>query len=129
MYVQHRLRERASEVNALLQQGASFYVCGDAMNMAREVNLVVGRIISEHRGLPQAKVEEIVKYMRATAQYQVSLATLLSAPYESVIRRPRAALGSASRISSAMSFHLTHANHVFPIRRMSGPESNPINAV
>jgi NADPH-ferrihemoprotein reductase len=73
VYVQHRLKERAKEVNELLQQKAYFYVCGDAANMAREVNAVLSQILSAERGIPEAKAEEIVKQMRAANQYQVCL--------------------------------------------------------
>ncbi|KAK0629716.1 hypothetical protein B0T17DRAFT_195292 [Bombardia bombarda] len=70
VYVQHRLKERAVEINELLEKKAYFYVCGDAANMAREVNTVLGQILSEQRGITEAKAEEIVKNMRATNQYQ-----------------------------------------------------------
>ncbi|KAL1874786.1 hypothetical protein VTK73DRAFT_140 [Phialemonium thermophilum] len=70
VYVQHLLKERAKEINELLEQKAFFYVCGDAANMAREVNAVLGQIISEQRGVPETKAEEIVKNMRAANQYQ-----------------------------------------------------------
>lgn len=70
IYVQHRLKERAEEVNKLLEQKAYFYVCGDAANMAREVNDVLAQIISEQRGVPKSKGEEIVKSMRSANQYQ-----------------------------------------------------------
>ncbi len=71
VYVQHRLKERAKEVNELLQQKAFFYVCGDAANMAREVNAVLAQIIAEGRGVSEQKGEEVVKHMRAANQYQV----------------------------------------------------------
>ena len=71
VYVQHRLQERAKEINDLLEKKAYFYVCGDAANMAREVNTVLGRILTEQRGISEAKAEEIVKNMRASNQYQV----------------------------------------------------------
>jgi hypothetical protein len=71
--VQHRLQEHAKEVNELLQQKAYFYVCGDAANMAREVNTVLAKIMAEQRGIPEAKAEEIVKSMRSANQYQVCL--------------------------------------------------------
>ncbi len=71
VYVQHRLKERAKEVNELLEQKAYLYVCGDAANMAREVNSVLAQIIAEQRGIPETKGEEIVKNMRAANQYQV----------------------------------------------------------
>ncbi|KAI9171035.1 NADPH--cytochrome P450 reductase [Paramyrothecium foliicola] len=70
VYVQHRLKEMAKEVNELLSQKAYFYVCGDAANMAREVNSVLAQIIAEGRGVSEAKGEEIVKNMRAANQYQ-----------------------------------------------------------
>jgi hypothetical protein len=40
--------------------------------MAREVNSVLSQILSENRGITEAKAEEIVKNMRAANQYQVS---------------------------------------------------------
>jgi len=70
VYVQHRLRERAAEINDLLQQKAYFYVCGDAANMAREVNEILSQIISEHRGVDKKKAEDLVKSMRSANQYQ-----------------------------------------------------------
>ncbi|KAK3323422.1 NADPH-cytochrome P450 reductase [Cercophora scortea] len=70
VYVQHRLKEKAKEVNELLEKKAYFYVCGDAANMAREVNTVLGQILAEQRGIPETKGEEIVKNMRAANQYQ-----------------------------------------------------------
>lgn len=73
VYVQHRLKEHAKEVNELLQQKAYFYVCGDAANMAREVNSTLAKILSEQRSIPEAKAEEIVKSMRSANQYQVSI--------------------------------------------------------
>lgn len=70
VYVQHRLRERAKEVNELLANKAYFYVCGDAANMAREVNTTLAQIMAEERGISEQKAEEIVKNMRAANQYQ-----------------------------------------------------------
>lgn len=69
-YVQHRLQERATLINELLLQKANFYVCGDAANMAREVNVVLGQIIAEQRGISLEKGEEVVKAMRSSNQYQ-----------------------------------------------------------
>jgi NADPH-ferrihemoprotein reductase len=70
VYVQHLIKEHAAEINKLLEQKAYFYVCGDAANMAREVNTLVVHIIAEQRGIPETKAEEIVKAMRASNQYQ-----------------------------------------------------------
>ncbi|KFH44019.1 NADPH--cytochrome P450 reductase-like protein [Hapsidospora chrysogenum ATCC 11550] len=70
VYVQHRLKEHGKEVSELLSQKAFFYVCGDAANMAREVNAVLAQIIAEGRGVSEAKGEEVVKSMRSSNQYQ-----------------------------------------------------------
>ncbi|KAF3767413.1 NADPH-cytochrome P450 reductase [Cryphonectria parasitica EP155] len=70
VYVQHLLKQQGKIINDLLEQKAYFYVCGDAANMAREVNAVLVQIIAEHRGKSEAKAEEIVKNMRAANQYQ-----------------------------------------------------------
>ncbi|KAL8731613.1 MAG: hypothetical protein Q9166_003301 [cf. Caloplaca sp. 2 TL-2023] len=70
VYVQQRLSEQAALVDELLQQKANFYVCGDASNMAREVNTVLGQIISSRRGVSPEKGEEMVKSMRSSNQYQ-----------------------------------------------------------
>ncbi|KAJ5584852.1 uncharacterized protein N7459_004652 [Penicillium hispanicum] len=70
VYVQHRLKENAELVSELLKQKANFYVCGDAANMAREVNLVLGHIIAQQRGMPPEKGEEMVKHMRSSGSYQ-----------------------------------------------------------
>ena len=71
VYVQHLLKTRGKEINELLEKKAYFYVCGDAANMAREVNAVLAQILAEQRGISEAKAEEIVKNMRAANQYQV----------------------------------------------------------
>jgi len=70
VYVQHLLEGYGEEVNKLLEQKAYFYVCGDAANMAREVNVLLGKIISKYRNVSETKGEEIVKAMRASNQYQ-----------------------------------------------------------
>lgn len=64
------MKERAEEINKLLEEKAYFYVCGDAANMAREVNEIVGQIIADQRNVSKQKGEEIVKSMRSANQYQ-----------------------------------------------------------
>ena len=71
VYVQHLLKQQADEVNNLLEnQKANFYVCGDAANMARDVNTVLAQIISEKRGVSIEKAEDVVKSMRSRGTYQ-----------------------------------------------------------
>uniref|UniRef100_A0A060T7I0 NADPH--cytochrome P450 reductase n=1 Tax=Blastobotrys adeninivorans TaxID=409370 RepID=A0A060T7I0_BLAAD len=70
VYVQHRLQENAKLINDLLKKGAFFYVCGDAMRMARDVQGTLARIISEQRDIPLEKAEDIVKNMKTQNIYQ-----------------------------------------------------------
>ncbi|KAM0550302.1 hypothetical protein ACHAPJ_008972 [Fusarium lateritium] len=71
VYVQHRLKEHASEVNKLMKEKASVYVCGDANRMARDTRHTLVQIISQQRGVSETAAEGVLKSMRATARYQV----------------------------------------------------------
>lgn len=64
------MKENAKFINDLLAQKSNFYVCGDAAHMAREVNDVLGQIISSERGVDHSKAENIVKSMRSMGVYQ-----------------------------------------------------------
>ena len=46
IYVQHRMREHARDFYAYLEEGAVVYVCGDAHQMAPDVNAALVEIIS-----------------------------------------------------------------------------------
>lgn len=105
VYVQHRLKERAQEVNELLEKKAYIYVCGDAANMAREVNTVLAQIISEKRGIPESKAEEIVKNMRATNQYQVGHTTMSTTTAYKIFLS--FVLSSLARLQHSLSIILT----------------------
>ena len=70
VYVQHKMKEYAKAINEVLEQKGYFYVCGDAANMAREVNDILGQIIADQRGIEKKKAEDIVKKMRTANQYQ-----------------------------------------------------------
>jgi NADPH-ferrihemoprotein reductase len=68
--VQHLLKQNGKFINDLLQKKANFYVCGDAANMARQVNDELGHIIAKERGVDDKKAEQIVKGMRSSGVYQ-----------------------------------------------------------
>ncbi|MBV8189904.1 MAG: sulfite reductase subunit alpha [Alphaproteobacteria bacterium] len=50
VYVQHRMRENADELWQWLEQGAHFYVCGDAKRMAKDVEDALLEIAAEQGG-------------------------------------------------------------------------------
>lgn len=69
VYVQHKMKDYSKEINKLLEEGAYFYVCGDAANMARAVNTTLGEIIETERGLKPGGGDEVVKMLRASNMY------------------------------------------------------------
>jgi sulfite reductase (NADPH) flavoprotein alpha-component len=70
LYVQHRMIENARELYAWLQEGAFFYVCGDASRMARDVDQALHKVIelSGQRTVDQAAEE--VRQLQAQGRYQ-----------------------------------------------------------
>ena len=50
IYVQDRMLEHAAELWQWLEEGAYFYVCGDAKRMARDVDQMLCRIVAEEDG-------------------------------------------------------------------------------
>lgn len=70
VYVQHRLMENGEEMWKLLERGAYVYVCGDAKNMARDVNQTFARFAQQFGGLDEQKSQDYVKNLRNTGRYQ-----------------------------------------------------------
>lgn len=69
VYVQDRMRERAAELYAWLQEGASFYVCGDASKMAHDVDHALHEIVAQQGGLSEEAAAEYVKQLKADKRY------------------------------------------------------------
>ncbi|MDM8356903.1 assimilatory sulfite reductase (NADPH) flavoprotein subunit [Pandoraea communis] len=70
VYVQHRMREQGKALYAWLQEGAHLYVCGDADQMARDVNTALIDIVAEHGALTQDAAAEYVKTLQREKRYQ-----------------------------------------------------------
>lgn len=71
IYVQDRMQENGAELWKWLQEGAYFYVCGDAKRMARDVHQMLITIAQEHGGLsPEAAKEYIeVTFAKTEKRY------------------------------------------------------------
>jgi sulfite reductase (NADPH) flavoprotein alpha-component len=69
IYVQDRMQENAAELWAWLQGGASFYVCGDAKRMAKDVDSALHEIIASQGGLGPEGANEYVKQMKRDKRY------------------------------------------------------------
>lgn len=70
VYVQHRLWETQDLVWELLQNGAHFYVCGDAASMAGDVEKVLLDIFEKHRAAAGPSASDILKQLTTAGRYQ-----------------------------------------------------------
>lgn len=66
IYVQHRLKEHGAEVYRWLEDGAYLYVCGDAHQMAKDVEQALKEIIQEYSGKDG---QGYIKRLRAEKRY------------------------------------------------------------
>ncbi len=64
------MRENAAELWQWLEAGASFYVCGDAKRMAKDVDLALKQIIAEQGKLSKADADAYVAQMTKDGRYQ-----------------------------------------------------------
>ncbi|KAF0096237.1 MAG: cysJ [Puniceicoccaceae bacterium 5H] len=70
VYVQDRMREKAKELYAWIEEGAYFYVCGDASRMAKDVHQAMIDIVKEHGGMSQEDAAAYVKKLQKEKRYQ-----------------------------------------------------------
>ncbi|WP_269537201.1 assimilatory sulfite reductase (NADPH) flavoprotein subunit [Cerasicoccus fimbriatus] len=70
IYVQQRMIEQGKDIYAWLQDGAHFYVCGDASRMAHDVNEALITIHEQHGGLSRDAAEATVKQLQKDKRYQ-----------------------------------------------------------
>ncbi len=70
IYVQDRMKERADELFAWLQDGASLYVCGDEKHMAHDVHAALHEIVAQEGKLAEDDAHEYIKELQRTSRYQ-----------------------------------------------------------
>lgn len=69
LYVQHKMYENRADIWNWLQDGAHFYVCGDATNMAKDVDAMLHKIIASEGNMSPDEVKAYVKQLRQTRRY------------------------------------------------------------
>jgi sulfite reductase (NADPH) flavoprotein alpha-component len=70
IYVQHRMLEHAAELWAWFQEGAHFYVCGDAKRMAKDVDAALHQVAQQAGKLSVEASIEFVDSLRQQKRYQ-----------------------------------------------------------
>ncbi|WP_192021513.1 assimilatory sulfite reductase (NADPH) flavoprotein subunit [Shewanella sp. WPAGA9] len=70
VYVQHRIAEQGETLWNWLQNGAHFYICGDAERMAKDVHQALINLAIEHGGLDEAGAENYLEELRSAKRYQ-----------------------------------------------------------
>lgn len=69
IYVQDRMLQAGAELWKWLQEGAYFYVCGDASRMAKDVDAALHQIVREHGGLDEAESEQYISQLKKEKRY------------------------------------------------------------
>lgn len=72
-YVQHRMLENGKELYEWLENGAHFYVCGDAQKMAKDVDMALMQIIQQQGGVTLEKAKDYVKKLHLADRYQADI--------------------------------------------------------
>lgn len=70
IYVQNRILEEGAHLWRWLQDGAHFYVCGDASRMAKDVERALLTVVETHGGLNKDAAAEYVQKLKIEKRYQ-----------------------------------------------------------
>jgi sulfite reductase (NADPH) flavoprotein alpha-component len=69
IYVQDRMREQGAQLWAWLEDGAHFYVCGDASRMAKDVDAMLRQVVAQHGGMSEEKAADYVSGLAQKKRY------------------------------------------------------------
>jgi sulfite reductase (NADPH) flavoprotein alpha-component len=69
LYVQHLMIREGAELWAWLQNGAAFYVCGDASRMAKDVDQALHTVAKEHGGLSEDEAVAFINQLKKDKRY------------------------------------------------------------
>jgi sulfite reductase (NADPH) flavoprotein alpha-component len=70
IYVQHRMMENAPQLWSWLEEGAHFYVCGDASRMAKDVDAALHNIVEKSGGKTPDEAKAYVAKLKSEKRYQ-----------------------------------------------------------
>ena len=70
IYVQHRMLEAAEELFGWLEQGAYFYICGDASRMAKDVDAALHQVVEKAGGKSAEEAAAYVEELKKSKRYR-----------------------------------------------------------
>ncbi len=70
VYVQHRMLENAAELYQWLEEGAHFYVCGDASRMAKDVDAALHKVVETAGGKTPEEAAAYVEALKKAKRYK-----------------------------------------------------------
>ena len=70
IYVQTRMQENAPELWKWLEEGAHFFVCGDAKRMAKDVDAALTKIVQNEGGKTPEQASEYIEQMKKEKRYK-----------------------------------------------------------
>jgi sulfite reductase (NADPH) flavoprotein alpha-component len=70
VYVQDLMMENAAEIWKWLEEGAQFFVCGDARRMAKDVDAALRKIIQQEGGQSEDATNEFVEKLKSDKRYK-----------------------------------------------------------
>ncbi len=73
IYVQHRIREAGRELWSWIDDGAHIYVCGDALRMAKDVEVAFVDVIATHGGRSSTDAMKALSELKAGERYQTDV--------------------------------------------------------
>ncbi|GLK83430.1 sulfite reductase subunit alpha [Ancylobacter defluvii] len=73
VYVQDRMREVGADLYRWLEEGAHFYICGDAKRMARDVEHALVDVVAAHGGTSTEAALAYVAALKKAGRYQADV--------------------------------------------------------
>jgi len=73
IYVQDRMREVGADLFSWLEEGAHFYICGDAKRMARDVEHALVDVVASYGNRSSADAQAYVAALKKAGRYQADV--------------------------------------------------------
>ncbi|MEW5677157.1 flavodoxin domain-containing protein [Flavobacterium enshiense] len=70
IYVQDRIREKATDFNEWLESGASLYICGQKNPMSTDVENTIIEVIASERNISKEEAKQVLEDLETAGKYQ-----------------------------------------------------------